>query len=153
MESTIDDLIAELGIEPRPTATRTRTAPLDVLARLKERRRVRRAAAPAAPAAPATCNGGSQWRSQRGKSRSFRWRKGELLGAGTFGSVYRVLNEDDGSLMAVKELTFSAGSKAQGDEVRQEVELLRNLSHTNIVRYLGTEIQVRGRAWKARRSM
>ena len=149
MESTIDDLIAELGIEPRPTATRTRTAPLDVLARLKERRRVRRAA----PAAPATCNGGSQWRSQRGKSRSFRWRKGELLGAGTFGSVYRVLNEDDGSLMAVKELTFSAGSKAQGDEVRQEVELLRNLSHTNIVRYLGTEIQVRGRAWKARRSM
>jgi hypothetical protein len=47
--------------------------------------------------------------------------------------------------MAVKELTFSAGSKAAGDEVRQEVELLRNLSHTNIVRYLGTEIQVRGR--------
>ena len=87
---------------------------------------------------------GSQRRSQRGKSRSFRWRKGELLGAGTFGCVYRVLNEDDGSLMAVKELTFSAGSKAQGDEVRREVELLRNLSHTNIVRYLGTEIQVRG---------
>ena len=143
MEPTIDDLIAELCIEPRPTATCPRTAPLDVLARLKERRRVRRAA-PAAPA-PTCGNGGSQRRSQRGKSRSFRWRKGEQLGAGTFGSVYRVLNEDDGSLMAVKELTFSAGSKAAGDEVRQEVELLRNLSHTNIVRYLGTEIQVRGR--------
>lgn len=36
-----------------------------------------------------------------------RWKRGELLGSGAFGRVYLALNEDDGTLMAAKQITLS----------------------------------------------
>ena len=39
--------------------------------------------------------------------RAFRWSKGEKLGAGTQGTVYLALNQQDGGLMAVKEVDIA----------------------------------------------
>ncbi|GLT56272.1 hypothetical protein SLA2020_293240 [Shorea laevis] len=73
-----------------------------------------------------------------------RWRKGELIGCGAFGRVYMGMNLDSGELLAVKQVLIAANSasteKAQANikELEEEVKLLQNLSHPNIVRYLGT---------------
>lgn len=73
-----------------------------------------------------------------------RWRRGELIGCGAFGRVYMGMNQDSGELLAVKQVSIAAGNaskdKAQAHirELEEEVKLLRNLSHPNIVRYLGT---------------
>ncbi|KAH7438302.1 hypothetical protein KP509_04G009300 [Ceratopteris richardii] len=78
------------------------------------------------------------------KSYTIRWRKGELIGAGAFGSVYMGMNLDSGELLAVKQVLISAKNVAKErfqahlKELEDEVKLLQNLSHPNIVRYLGT---------------
>lgn len=72
-----------------------------------------------------------------------RWRKGELIGCGAFGRVYMGMNLDSGELLAVKEVAIAVNSASkitqdQITELEKEVNLLKNLSHPNIVRYLGT---------------
>ncbi|XP_050380085.1 mitogen-activated protein kinase kinase kinase ANP1-like isoform X1 [Argentina anserina] len=73
-----------------------------------------------------------------------RWRKGELIGCGAFGRVYMGMNLGSGELLAVKQvliaITSASKEKAQAHikELEEEVKLLKNLSHPNIVRYLGT---------------
>ncbi|XP_031378437.1 mitogen-activated protein kinase kinase kinase NPK1 isoform X2 [Punica granatum] len=73
-----------------------------------------------------------------------RWRKGELIGSGAFGRVYMGMNLDSGELLAVKQVLIAANSaskektQTQIRELEEEVKLLKNLSHPNIVRYLGT---------------
>ncbi|CAM8914753.1 unnamed protein product [Rhodiola kirilowii] len=72
---------------------------------------------------------------------TIRWRKGELIGSGAFGRVYMGMNLDSGELLAVKQVLIAATKeKAQAHmkELEEEVKLLKNLSHPNIVRYLGT---------------
>ncbi|KAL5538346.1 hypothetical protein UlMin_045716 [Ulmus minor] len=74
-----------------------------------------------------------------------RWRKGDLIGCGAFVSVYLSMNLDSGELIAVKQVltaatTASKKKKAQAriKELEEEVKLLKNLNHPNIVGYLGT---------------
>jgi len=66
------------------------------------------------------------------------WKKGELIGAGSFGKVYIGLNESTGVLMAVKEVNINNEKEALG--LQQEIDLMKSLSHENIVRYLGSEL-------------
>ncbi|XP_021619785.1 mitogen-activated protein kinase kinase kinase ANP1 isoform X1 [Manihot esculenta] len=74
-----------------------------------------------------------------------RYRKGELIGCGAFGHVYMGMNLDSGELLAVKQVLIAANgatrekAQAQVRELEEEVKLLKNLSHPNIVRYLGTD--------------
>ncbi|KAF8019725.1 hypothetical protein BT93_G0429 [Corymbia citriodora subsp. variegata] len=70
------------------------------------------------------------------------WRKGKLLGSGSFGTVYKGINDEDGSFFAVKEVSLlDPGS--QGKErlscLQQEIAVLSDLHHENIVRYLGSD--------------
>ncbi|KAL5231166.1 hypothetical protein ABZP36_029942 [Zizania latifolia] len=73
-----------------------------------------------------------------------RWRKGDLIGSGAFGQVYLGMDLDSGELLAVKQVLIGSSNatreKAQGHirELEDEVKLLKNLSHPNIVRYIGT---------------
>ncbi|CAN4113438.1 unnamed protein product [Withania somnifera] len=73
-----------------------------------------------------------------------RWRKGEIIGSGAFGRVYMGMNVDSGELLAIKEVSIAINgasrerAHAHVRELEEEVNLLRNLSHPNIVRYLGT---------------
>ncbi|KAL3845572.1 hypothetical protein ACJIZ3_002975 [Penstemon smallii] len=69
------------------------------------------------------------------------WEKGELLGRGSFGSVYEGI-ADDGFFFAVKEVSLLD----QGDEgkqsiiqLEQEIALLSQFQHENIVQYYGTK--------------
>ncbi|KAL8047877.1 hypothetical protein ABFX02_07G028600 [Erythranthe guttata] len=72
-----------------------------------------------------------------------RWRKGELIGCGAFGRVHMGMNLDSGELLAVKEVAITSNNASKKTqeyiwELEKEVNLLKNLSHPNIVRYLGT---------------
>ena len=66
------------------------------------------------------------------------WQRGDLIGAGAFGKVFLGLNLQTGSLMAVKEVHYAKEHQQSIDELSKEINLMRSLSHTNIVRYLGS---------------
>ena len=80
-----------------------------------------------------------------GQSTIADWKKGEMIGSGSFGDVYKALNMEDGSIMAVKEVCFSGDDEKQMAVVRREINLMRSLRHRHIVSYLGTEIDVKER--------
>lgn len=71
------------------------------------------------------------------------WVKGETIGQGTFGRVYRGLNESTGELLAVKQIYLVDGSEKEVESLRGEIRLMKSLSHKNIVRYLGTSVSDR----------
>ncbi|CAK9253863.1 unnamed protein product, partial [Sphagnum jensenii] len=69
------------------------------------------------------------------------WRKGDLLGSGSFGTVYEGLG-NNGSFFAVKEVSLlDEGRQAKQAilQLQQEITLLSELKHENIVQYLGTQ--------------
>jgi serine/threonine protein kinase len=63
-----------------------------------------------------------------GATSGLRWRKGELLGRGAFGSVFLGLCEDTGALMAVKELTYAYDNKKEVRQLQEEINLMRCVS-------------------------
>lgn len=70
-----------------------------------------------------------------------RWDKGGLLGRGSFGSVYEGISED-GFFFAVKEVSLldqGDGGRQSLYQLEQEIELLSQFEHENIVRYYGTD--------------
>uniref|UniRef100_A0A0D9X7X0 mitogen-activated protein kinase kinase kinase n=1 Tax=Leersia perrieri TaxID=77586 RepID=A0A0D9X7X0_9ORYZ len=98
---------------------------------------------PAAAVPEGGGNGGSDPVGGEEENPPIRWRKGDLLGSGAFGSVFLGMDLDSGELLAVKQVLIGSNAtreKAQGHirELEDEVKLLKNLSHPNIVRYIGT---------------
>ena len=77
---------------------------------------------------------------QGGVSRAgkMKWKKGELIGVGASGRVYKGLNEMNGSMMAVKHLQMLSGPEEM-QECLAEIQLLASLRHKNIVAYFGAE--------------
>ncbi|KAL6503914.1 hypothetical protein OROGR_025837 [Orobanche gracilis] len=71
-----------------------------------------------------------------------RWKKGKLLGRGTFGHVYVSFNSETGEMRAMKEVILfadDAKSKESAKQLGQEIALLSRLRHPNIVQYYGSE--------------
>ncbi|WVZ75041.1 hypothetical protein U9M48_023136 [Paspalum notatum var. saurae] len=71
------------------------------------------------------------------------WKKGKLLGSGTFGQVYLGFNSESGKFCAIKEVKVildDSKSKECLRQLNQEVEMLSKLSHQNIVQYQGSEL-------------
>ncbi|KAK9724659.1 hypothetical protein RND81_05G090400 [Saponaria officinalis] len=71
-----------------------------------------------------------------------RWKKGRLLGRGTFGHVYLGFNSETGEMCAMKEVTLFSDdpkSKESAKQLQQEIALLSRLQHPNIVQYYGSE--------------
>ncbi|MED6184939.1 hypothetical protein PIB30_052265 [Stylosanthes scabra] len=70
------------------------------------------------------------------------WQKGDVLGKGSFGTVYEGFT-DDGFFFAVKEASLLDEGSNQGKQsifqLRQEISLLSRFRHENIVRYFGTQ--------------
>ncbi|KAF9483361.1 hypothetical protein BDN70DRAFT_873858 [Pholiota conissans] len=62
---------------------------------------------------------------------------GDSLGKGAFGQVYRALNWATGETVAVKEIQLSNIPKGELPEIMSEIDLLKNLNHSNIVKYKG----------------
>ena len=73
---------------------------------------------------------------------TFKWVKGELIGKGTYGSVFLGLNATTGEMVAVKQVEISRDddrSKQMMDALNAEIETLKDLDHSSIVQYLGYE--------------
>ncbi|AQL07879.1 putative MAP kinase superfamily protein [Zea mays] len=69
------------------------------------------------------------------------WSRGVLLGSGSFGTVYEGIS-DEGVFFAVKEVNlFDKGSNAKQCifQLEQEIALLSQFEHENIVQYYGTD--------------
>ncbi|EMC97528.1 hypothetical protein BAUCODRAFT_69016, partial [Baudoinia panamericana UAMH 10762] len=64
---------------------------------------------------------------------------GDCLGRGAFGAVYRALNWSTGETVAVKAISLSHLPHRASDlaTIMQEIDLLKNLNHPNIVKYHG----------------
>ncbi|KAK9066818.1 hypothetical protein SSX86_014141 [Deinandra increscens subsp. villosa] len=68
------------------------------------------------------------------------WQRGQLLGRGSFGSVYEGIC-DSGYFIAVKEVSLlDQGEQGRQSvlQLEQEIALLSQFQHENIVRYYGT---------------
>ncbi|KAE8728023.1 Mitogen-activated protein kinase kinase kinase YODA [Hibiscus syriacus] len=97
------------------------------------------AASPSLPRSPG--------RAENPTSPCSRWKKGRLLGRGTFGHVYLGFNSESGEMCAMKEVTLfsdDAKSKESAQQLGQalfwqEIMLLGHLRHPNIVQYYGYE--------------
>ncbi|KAI3969096.1 hypothetical protein MKW92_005259 [Papaver armeniacum] len=69
------------------------------------------------------------------------WTRGAFLGSGSYGTVYEGLS-DDGSFFAVKEVSLlDQGNQGKQSiyQLEQEIALLSQFEHENIVRYYGTD--------------
>lgn len=80
----------------------------------------------------------------KAKKSTFRWVRGALIGAGSFGQVYLGMNASNGSLMAVKQVELPTGNshneerkKSMLSALEREIELLKEMQHENVVQYLG----------------
>ncbi|GAB4848235.1 hypothetical protein Ancab_002902 [Ancistrocladus abbreviatus] len=72
-----------------------------------------------------------------------KWKKGRLLGRGTFGHVYQGFNSEGGQMCAIKEVRFVSDDQTSREcfkQLNQEINLLSQLKHKNIVRYYGSEL-------------
>jgi mitogen-activated protein kinase kinase kinase len=75
-----------------------------------------------------------------------KYMKGEMIGQGSFGTVFLALHAVTAELMAVKQVELPSGSSNSVDAKRNqmiealkhEITLLRDLRHPNIVQYLGS---------------
>ncbi|XP_057975525.1 mitogen-activated protein kinase kinase kinase 5 isoform X2 [Malania oleifera] len=76
---------------------------------------------------------------------TLQWQKGKLIGRGTFGSVYVATNRETGALCAMKEVEIFPDDPKSGESIKQlqqEIKVLSQLKHPNIVQYYGSEIYV-----------
>ncbi|KAI3945994.1 hypothetical protein MKX01_024750 [Papaver californicum] len=72
-----------------------------------------------------------------------QWQKGKLIGRGTFGSVYVASNRITGALCAMKEVDLIPDDAKSAEclkQLEQEIKVLSQLKHPNIVQYYGSEI-------------
>ncbi|XP_050291651.1 mitogen-activated protein kinase kinase kinase 5 isoform X1 [Quercus robur] len=72
-----------------------------------------------------------------------QWKKGKLIGRGTFGSVYVATNRETGALCAMKEVEIFPDDPKSAESIKQlqqEIKVLSQLKHPNIVQYYGSEI-------------
>ena len=76
-----------------------------------------------------------------GEAQSKRWQRGQLLGEGSFGRVLMALDEHSGELQAVKEIPLGPASSPQAEQaasqLQEELRLLQQLRHQNVVDYAG----------------
>lgn len=65
------------------------------------------------------------------------YRLGECLGKGAFGSVYKAFNWGTGEAVAIKQIKLTDLPKSELRMIESEIDLLKNLFHDNIVKYIG----------------
>lgn len=104
----------------------------------------------AAPAASKSASSKSKHKSNRsqqitmaptiGLDEKISWKKGDLIGKGSFGKVYMGMNTVTGELIAVKQVRMQSDEDtAAAEAIELEIQMMRGLQHPNIVQLLGTE--------------
>lgn len=75
-----------------------------------------------------------------------KWVRGQMIGSGSFGTVYMGMNTFNGELLAVKQVEITPSDMKDPRKLKMiralehEIELMRNLNHENIVQYRGFKI-------------
>jgi len=73
---------------------------------------------------------------------NYKWRRGHMIGAGSYGRVYLGMNLSTGELIAVKQLEYMDSVEADKEKVESlesEISIMKTLRHRNVCGYLGTE--------------
>ncbi|CAD8083745.1 unnamed protein product [Paramecium sonneborni] len=73
------------------------------------------------------------------KSQKIKWKKGQLIGQGSFGRVYQCMDINSGRILAVKQIELGYVDKESLQSFHQEILILSQLKHKNIVEYYGCE--------------
>ncbi|CAK69929.1 unnamed protein product (macronuclear) [Paramecium tetraurelia] len=68
-----------------------------------------------------------------------QWKKGELIGQGSFGRVYKCMDIKTGRILAVKQIELGYVEKESLESFHQEIKILQQLKHKNIVEYYGCD--------------
>jgi len=69
-----------------------------------------------------------------------QWRRGEKIGSGSYGSVYKALCKDSGLIFAVKQAVIhdeNEEDRSFCEQLAKEIDICKDLRHKNIVSYLG----------------
>ena len=64
---------------------------------------------------------------------------GDCIGKGAFGKVYKGLNTETGQTVAIKQLSLMNVTEDKLKSIYKEINLLKKLSHPNIVKYVGND--------------
>ena len=63
---------------------------------------------------------------------------GEELGRGAYGQVFKGTDVRSGGVVAIKQISLAGMSSATLEDTMTEIDLLKNLNHRNIVKYIGS---------------
>ncbi|KAI9250764.1 kinase-like domain-containing protein [Sporodiniella umbellata] len=66
-----------------------------------------------------------------------KYKIGNVIGKGHFGTVYRALDLMSGRTVAIKQINLRSSKKQDIEDMMQEARLLSTLTHSNIVKYEG----------------
>ncbi|KAJ4396125.1 Protein kinase of the Mitotic Exit Network [Gnomoniopsis smithogilvyi] len=90
------------------------------------------------PATVVTATGGGHARERALQDPGLKdYRLGDCIGKGAFGSVYKAFNWGTGEAVAVKQIKLGDLPKSELRMIEAEIDLLKNLHHDNIVKYVG----------------
>jgi serine/threonine protein kinase len=72
------------------------------------------------------------------------YKKGSLIGEGSYGKVYQAFDEDIGNIIAIKEIDIKYTNNDYLENkilsIQQEIEILSKLKHKNIIKYHGSKL-------------
>ncbi|KAL0904969.1 hypothetical protein M5K25_027136 [Dendrobium thyrsiflorum] len=67
-----------------------------------------------------------------------KYKLGDEIGKGAYGRVYKGLDLKNGDFVAIKQVSLENIPQEDLNIIMQEIDLLKNLNHKNIVKYLGS---------------
>ncbi|XP_059445336.1 MAP3K epsilon protein kinase 1-like isoform X2 [Corylus avellana] len=74
----------------------------------------------------------------KSKTLDNKYMLGDEIGKGAYGRVYKGLDLDNGDFVAIKQVSLENIAQEDLNIIMQEIDLLKNLNHKNIVKYLGS---------------
>ncbi|TVT99869.1 hypothetical protein EJB05_54722 [Eragrostis curvula] len=70
-----------------------------------------------------------------------QWKRGDHIGSGSFGHVHLGVNSENQELCAIKEVNLAYScTKEQLEQLKQEIHVLSQLTHHNIIQYYGSNM-------------
>lgn len=70
----------------------------------------------------------------------FTWVRGEVIGTGTMGNVFKALDQKNGQIIAVKELGLEDGEMKFLKALENEIDIIKDLRHPRIVSFFGSDL-------------
>ncbi|XP_031500830.1 MAP3K epsilon protein kinase 1-like [Nymphaea colorata] len=74
----------------------------------------------------------------KSKTLNDKYMLGDEIGKGAYGRVYKGLDLENGNYVAIKQVSLENIPQEDLNIIMQEIDLLKNLNHKNIVKYLGS---------------